>query len=331
MTRRFLMIALLACAAYPAMAKDQPAPEKSKPASIELSAARAVPAAQDRIIARVNGDIITSGDVWERYRMIQLTSRLPDNVSIRQDAFPQILSSLINEKLQAQEAKRIGLSIADEDIDNAVKDLAERNKEDPAKFMDALKKTGVNVAEFRRQLEAQLLWIGTVRRVVRPSVNVTDAEIRTMTEELNSVKGKKEYKFAEIRLPGGTAQEKKDSLKLAVNLMNEMRKGARFSTVAEKFSVADSAKDGGLRPSILEGEMPAPIDKILSEMPTGALSNPLEADGQIWMVLKLGERMNKGAPDEETLRERVGSLKLEKAAAAYLADLRDEAFIEYPG
>ena len=169
-----------------------------------------------------------------------------------------------------------------------------------------------------------------MRRVVRPGVNVTDAEVQKIEDELNSYKGKKEFKLAEIRLPGSTAQEKKDSVKLAKNLTKEMQKGAPFREVAAKFSIADSAKQGGLRQSVLQGELPPAIDKLVSEMPKGALSVPVDAEGQIWIILKLDERTGEGAPDKEVLKEKVGSRKLERAAEAYLRDLRDEALIEYP-
>ncbi len=332
MTRIFILALLLATAlpAYAQDAKEAPkAPAVEKTVSKPVRAAN--PDAKDRIIAKVNGDIITSGDVWERYFMVQKSTRLPDNVTIRKDAFPQILDSLINEKLQRQEAKRVGITASDDDIAKALNELATRNKQKPEEFQASIEKSGINIAEMRRQIEAQLLWIGVVRRVVRPTVNVTEAEVTKLADELNAVKGKKEYKFAEIRLPGTNPQQKKDSVKLANSLTGEMRKGAPFHVVAEKFSIAESAKDGGLRTSVFAGEMPAPIDKVLSEMPEGALSNPLEAEGQIWMVLKLGERVNKGAPEDSVIRERIGTVKLERAATAYLLDLRDEALIEYPG
>lgn len=332
MIRTLVLTALLVSTCAPAFAKAEAGPRLPKEAVPTPSvSARPSNDAQDRIIAKVNGAIITSGDVWERYRMIQRSSKLPDTIEIRQDAFPQILDGLIKEKLQHQEAKRVGITVTPEDVTNAVSELAKGNKQNPATFEEKLEAQGVNLAEMRRQLEAQLAWIAVVRRVVRPSMNVTDAEVQKLTNELNAVKGKKEYKFAEIRLPAANPQQKKDSMKLAISLIREMQKGAPFHVIAQKFSVADSAKDGGLRPSVLEGEMPADIDKVLAEMPNGALANPMEVDGQVWMVLKLGERLNKGAPEQEVLRDRIGTLKLERAAAAYLSDLQDEALIEYPG
>ena len=110
-----------------------------------------------------------------------------------------------------------------------------------------------------------------------------------------------------------------------------MRKGAPFHEVASKFSVAASAKQGGLRPSVLQGELPAKIDALVTEMPKGALSMPVVAEEQVWVVLKLDERVGEGAPDRQVLRDKIGTRKLEKAADVYLHDLRDEALIEFPG
>jgi peptidyl-prolyl cis-trans isomerase SurA len=47
-----------------------------------------------------------------------LSSGLPDNADVRAHLLPQILRSLIDEQLQAQEAKRLDLSVSKGEVDS---------------------------------------------------------------------------------------------------------------------------------------------------------------------------------------------------------------------
>lgn len=285
---------------------------------------------QDRIVAKVNTDIITSGDVWQRYRMIQRSSNLPDNPNIRKEAFPQVLNTLIEEKLQLQAARQYGLKIADEDVENGMNELARRNNVAREQFESELRKQGVSLEEVKRQMRGQIAWTVFVQRALRPSVSVGEAEIDKMQAELEAKRGQKEYQIAEIQLPAGTPQQAKESEILARRLTIEMRKGARFRDVAPKFSKAASAANGGLLGWVNPGDLPPEVERVLAATPSKTLSPPIVTSEGVWLVLKLDERVGQGSPERTELKQHIGTRKLERAAQTYLNDLRDEALIEFP-
>ncbi len=295
-----------------------------------VQAHAAEPAPADRIVARVNSDIITSGDVWNRYRMIQRSSHLPDNTDIRTEAFPQVLDSLIEEKLQLQEARRAGIKITDADIARGIAELATRNKMTTEAFQAGMAKDKISIDEVKEQMRAQLGWTGVIQRVIRPRISVSDGEVAKLAAELNARKGLKEYQIAEIRLPAANAQQKADSLKLANRLALEMSKGAPFRDVAAKFSTAPSAAKGGLRGWVVKGDLQPDIERLVDAMPVKTMTKPVVTDDGVWLTLKINERVNEGAPDNAALLERIGTRKLEQAADSHMRDLREEALIDFP-
>ena len=72
--------------------------------------------AETRIAAVVNDEVISVGDVQSRLRMVMLSSNFPDSQEIRQRIAGQVLRTIVDEKLQMQEAKRHNVTATDEEI-----------------------------------------------------------------------------------------------------------------------------------------------------------------------------------------------------------------------
>ena len=79
----------------------------------------ASPGVRDRIAAVVNDNVITTLDIRQRMTLALLSSGLPESPEIEQRLLPQVLRGLIDEQLQLQEAKRLDITVTQEDIDKA--------------------------------------------------------------------------------------------------------------------------------------------------------------------------------------------------------------------
>ena len=62
-----------------------------------------------RVLARVNDDAITDFDLQQRVLFAIRTTGLQDSPDLRQRMAAQILRQMIDERLQIQDAKRLGL------------------------------------------------------------------------------------------------------------------------------------------------------------------------------------------------------------------------------
>ena len=114
----------------------------------------------ERIAAVVNEDVISTSDLAERIRLTQVASGLPDNPEVRRRLEPQVLRTLVNERLQLQEAARLNLQVTPDEIEAALAEIARRNETDRATLERGLEAQGVDFASLRDQIRAQLAAIG---------------------------------------------------------------------------------------------------------------------------------------------------------------------------
>jgi peptidyl-prolyl cis-trans isomerase SurA len=83
---------------------------------------------ETRIAAVVNDDVISVSDLSSRIRMISLSAAIPDTPEARKRVAAQVLRTLVDEKLELQEAKRKNITASQEEIDKAVSSIAQQNK-----------------------------------------------------------------------------------------------------------------------------------------------------------------------------------------------------------
>ena len=80
---------------------------------------------QQRIVAVVNDEVISAQDLNDRLQLVTLSSGIPDSEEARARLAPQVLRSLIEETLQLQEAERLGITVEDAEIQQALANIAE--------------------------------------------------------------------------------------------------------------------------------------------------------------------------------------------------------------
>ena len=76
-----------------------------------------------KIIAIVNDEPITATDLYERLQLTIVSSNLPNDPETRQNLSGQILQTLINEKLQQQEADRLNIIINENEINRSIRNI----------------------------------------------------------------------------------------------------------------------------------------------------------------------------------------------------------------
>ncbi|MGH6618207.1 MAG: SurA N-terminal domain-containing protein, partial [Alphaproteobacteria bacterium] len=81
-----------------------------------------------RIAAVVNDDVISAYDLNQRVRMVMITGRIPDTPENKRRLAEQVLRNMIDEQLQLQEAKRLNISVSDEDVNRLLAKLNAQNK-----------------------------------------------------------------------------------------------------------------------------------------------------------------------------------------------------------
>lgn len=275
MQMRFF-IALVLCAVF--MPVLVPAPVlAAEPVAITRS---------ENIVAVVNDDIITASDVEARARLMTLGTNIPNTPEAIQSIHRQVLSRLVDELLQMQEARKLGITIDAAQIQAGLQDIAAQNNTTVEALLDELTQAGVSRATLEDQVRAQLAWSMVVRRKLRPQVNVSESEIDGVLDQLESRAGQPEFLVAEIFLSVDSAEQSGNVQKDAQQLVDQLIGGASFAVLAREFSQGAGKTRGGDLGWIQAGQLAAELDAALSQMKPGQISPPVRsADG--WHILFL--------------------------------------------
>lgn len=236
---------------------------------------------KEGIAAIVNDDVITLSDI--RSRMILATAASKERPKNIQD---QILSMLIDEHLQLQESKRLGITVTDEQIDNGFATVSQQNGMTAEDFKKALTAKGVPLSTLRDQIRAQVAWSYVVRRKLRPQVNISESDIDSVFDKIERTADRTTYHVAEIFLAVDDPAKETTVKKTAEKLMDKMLKGASFSSVARDFSQGAGSDRGGDLGWIEAEHLPPALAEGLTRIKPGQISQPLRSPTG-WHILYL--------------------------------------------
>ena len=255
--RRFLAPALLICG---------------------LALAASGPRAQQdmlRAAAVVNDEIVSMLDLEMRLKLAFLATGQKDSPQLRDRMTRQIVRTLIDERLQIQAAERLGITITDERVTKAAQGIARRNKMSLEDFSKMLESRGVLPNAFFDQVRAQVTWNALITRRLRPSVQIVDEEVEEVVRRITATRGATQHRVSEIFLSVDTALREGEVLRNAERLIEQLRAGARFPSLAREFSESASAAQGGDLGWIQEGQLLEALDGALRRMQPGTVSRPI--------------------------------------------------------
>lgn len=284
------MVAIMLTAlVIPGLSAAQPAPAPASPAAKSA----ATPAAKlpgDRIVATVNSEVITTGDVDNRARLFALSTGMRPAPDIVERLKPQILRQLIDERLRMQEAQRRKIVIPDQAIAAAIRDIELRNNMPAGMLRTRLSVDGVGQRTLISQIRAQLAWTQVLREQIGERGTVTDADVEVQQRLMEQLVGKAEYRVGEIFIPIDDPANTAEAQRFAETVIQELRAGAPFPIVAAQFSQSQGALEGGDRGWVQLSQLDPGVADLVTQMPPGAISNPVKVPGGFSIVTMLGKR-----------------------------------------
>ncbi len=270
--------------------------------AILLVLAPAVASAQGlRVVARVNDDAITDFDLSQRIQFAIKTSGLQDSPDLRQRMAAQVLRQMIDERLQIQNAKRLGVPASEAEVSQRLGEIERGAGMGPGQFKLFLQSIGVPYDIAAQQFEAQIAWGKVVRRRVRPQVDVSEAEIDDALSRLRTNLGKTESRVAEIFVPVDRAETSEEAKRSADRILDQLRRGAPFAAVAQQFSQGASAQTGGDLGWVLPGSLDPALDAALEKLQPRQYSDPIRTPAG-WHILYVVDRRQFAATRADDIR-----------------------------
>lgn len=280
--RLILLGAVFATAAAPSFAQRPPRAPAAASAPTESA---------EKIVAVVNGDAITTGDISARGRLFALSTGLPVTPEVLERLRPQVLKQLVDERLRLQEIQRRKIVIGDREIAEAIGEIEQRNGMPKGALGSALQGRGVALRTLIDQVRVQLGWTRVLREELGAKAEINDPEIAEQRRLFKAQTGQPEYHVGEIFIPIDDPAKASDAQRFAETVITELRQGAPFPVVAAQFSQSQTALQGGDNGWERASQLDPAIAAVIREMPPGAISNPVRVPGGISIVTLAGKRV----------------------------------------
>lgn len=288
-----------------------------------LVAAPAASASSIQIL--VNDEPITSYDIQQRAKMLQVFSR--GKVG-RKEAIDQ----LIDEKLMMQEAARRHITVSDGEIDQEIANRARGARMTSAQFRQALRQAGLSPDSFREFLHANMVWQKTVQARFRATVSITDQDIAAALGaegQAGEQQAATEYMLQPILfiVPSGASRSTANSQLAAANAFRKAFQGCDRS-------VEQAAGTPGIvvKPQVRREEtsMADSLRTTLAHIEVGGTTAPEQVPEGYQIVAVCAKNAIAGETQAAvTARQEISGERGKLLARRYLRDLRSDAVIEY--
>jgi len=282
-----------------------------------------------RPAAVVNDDIISVLDLAMRVQLAIIAAGVQDSQDVRRRLTPQVLSSLIDERLQMQEAKRLDIEVTDLQVAGALEQIAQQNNMTEGQFLTMLRNRGVIPTTLIDQIRAQIAWQSIIQRRVRPNVVIPPEEVEEVVSRLSARRGSIERRVAEIFIPVESIATEAEAQTNANKLFEELRRGANFAGLARQFSQSGTATLGGDLGWVRDGELDEELNTVLAQMGPGEVSVPIRTLSGFHILLLRDLRKNEGQEvDRGRIQESLTNQRVDQLAQRSMQELRRTANVD---
>jgi peptidyl-prolyl cis-trans isomerase SurA len=248
----------------------------------------------NRILAVVNGDVITQAEVNSRARLFALNSGIATSAETLQRLQPQVLRLLVDERLRIQEVQRRRIPVSDQDVAEALADIESRNGMGRGSLVAQMRNAGIQPRVLYDQLRAQIGWGRLLRQVLGPQAEISDADVQATIAARRAAQGQAEFLVGEIYIPVDDPRQEAEVRRFMEDVLAQLRRGTAFPVVATQFSQAQSAVQGGLLGWVPLTQLDPEVAAVVERMPNGAISNPIRVAGGFQIVTVRGRRDGSG-------------------------------------
>ena len=262
----------------------------------------------DRVVAIVDNDVIMQSQLDARLREVQQTIAKRGAALPPQDVLSQqVLERLIIENIQLQIGDRSGIRITDEELNQAIGTIAQRNGMSLEQFRAALTQDGLSFADARDQVRREMVISRVRQRRVAERIQVTDQEVQNfLASDLGKLQLSEEFRLANILIPvpeGASPEAIQTADRQARELYQQLQQGADFAQLAIARSASETALEGGEMGWRKAAQLPPPFDAMVGALAVGEVTEPLRTPGG-FIMLKLLEKRGGGSQvrDEVNVR-----------------------------
>jgi len=295
----------------------------------------------EEIVAKVNGEIITRGEVDKRRAAIEaelqqqgLIGRALEDETARRAA--DALRDQIDQLLLVQKGRELNINV-DADVNRKLAELQSQSKiADPDQFHDYLRELfGESFEDVRQRIKNQLLGQRVIGEEVYRNIVIPKAEIEKYYNEHKAEFIRQEMvSLREILISTGDGSSDKvvAAEKKAKALVERARRGeARFTDLARQNSDASTAAADGELGAFKRGDLAKEIDDVVFKKDKGYITDPIRRPAG-FEIYRVEEHYAEGQASVDEVESEINARLMEPRVGPkfreYMAQLRGNAFLQ---
>ncbi|ECK7271660.1 peptidylprolyl isomerase SurA [Salmonella enterica subsp. enterica] len=253
----------------------------------------AAPQVVDKVAAVVNNGVVLESDVDGLMQSVKLNAgqagqQLPDDATLCH----QILERLIMDQIILQMGQKMGVKITDEQLDQAIANIAKQNNMTMDQMRSRLAYDGLNYSTYRNQIRKEMIISEVRNNEVRRRITVLPQEVDALAKQIgtqNDASTELNLSHILIALPENpTSEQVNDAQRQAESIVEEARNGADFGKLAITYSADQQALKGGQMGWGRIQELPGIFAQALSTAKKGDIVGPIRS-GVGFHILKVND------------------------------------------
>lgn len=205
----------------------------------------------ERVVAVVGERPILLSELRQRarphlYRIAMSTQNPSQQAAAESELFRELLTRLIDERLEEQAADKARLTVTPEEVDNGIRQVAAQARLDPKQLVAEAMRQGLSEQDYRDEIRRQVLEGKLIQLRVRGRVRVTEQDARSAYSAY--VKELAQQSPVELRIlvlaipPGSTSETAAARVTLAEELSRRAKADADFCELVLEYSDDPSTK-----------------------------------------------------------------------------------------
>lgn len=306
--------------------------------AIALTSVTASAELLEGIVVRV-GDRIVTRTQYERrlndlYREIEQSAPAEQQAELRQKARENLVNELISDLLIKDRADRIGATVTDAEVQDAVSRLKQQyGITTEEQFETSLRSSGLTRSEMEARLRDTLVTQKVFARELRGRDQATDAELRERyNREKESYRLPERAHLREIVILKPETGSIDEARTRAEEVAAAARKsGTDFGNLATTMSESGTRDKGGDLGQVAKGDLIGALDSAVFNAAAGTIIGPIETKSG-WHIVKVEQRLPSEVPGFESIKDRLrqdaSQETFERDYKAYIETLRRDAYVQ---
>lgn len=293
----------------------------------------------DRIVAVVNDEVITLSELnsaFEPFRKnVLATYAGADREKMLSENRLSLLNQMIDSLLIDQQSRRAGISVSDEELTSAIKDMLRRRNLSQEDLQDTLDREGTTMEAYKKGVRDQLIKIKFVQREIKSRVAVTEEEIGAYyRKHRKEYEGKEAVRIQQILLLRPKGEDAARSAKIreeAETIHRSLVNGEPFERLSARYSQGSAASGGGDIGFVERGMILHEVEEAAFRLPLNQISDVIESSVG-FHIIRVVDRRGAGFKSiesvREEIREKIDQEKMSKRFDEWVDSLRAKSHIE---